>query len=335
MAGVPDAVFASNYMIEPKWFADALPALTAATQSVTVCLGDRRTDPAKVQAFLGARCAARRVSVCSPAVEAFGTHHSKASGCQRGLRSWRERCVGCGRRVAGTKAGGAALHPPHPALDPSTTWPQFFLLSWPAGGRLVVATGNFLAREYTFKTQGVWWQDFPVKARRVVGVGWETGVGRAARGPLPCSPFPPDTLPGRRLPPAQPRGRRRRAYSVRVCPAGAGAACGHRGRAGSTRRGTRLVVSAGRPGGVRAGDALRRVVEVVKGAWYKERRRLGTRLAAAECTLKRPTLKQQPQARTLTAGARAAWGPCWPRLPAFTPTYRRRPWSTNAPPWAP
>ena len=40
---------------------------------------------------------------------------------------------------------------------------KFFILLYPGvGTRVVVVTGNFLAVEYGAKTQGVWWQDFPL-----------------------------------------------------------------------------------------------------------------------------------------------------------------------------
>jgi hypothetical protein len=70
------------------------------------------------------------------------------------------------------------LHLPHLPLSYGCHHSKFMILYYPTGVRVVIHTANYLKRDWLYKSQGVWYQDFPrrkpstVRAAHGFGVLW-------------------------------------------------------------------------------------------------------------------------------------------------------------------
>ena len=60
-------------------------------------------------------------------------------------------------------ASRAAVQAPHLQDKFGTHHSKFFLVQYPTGLRVIITTANMLDGDVNFKTQGVWYQDFPLK----------------------------------------------------------------------------------------------------------------------------------------------------------------------------
>ncbi|GAX84131.1 hypothetical protein CEUSTIGMA_g11554.t1 [Chlamydomonas eustigma] len=130
----------SNMMVDMAWLLDACPALIASQEMVVVHGGSGQAVDHMQETLAFAGILDRCTIHAPPLPISYGTHHSKF------MILWYDRPV--------TARG---MH----ATDDSR--------DYPGGIRVIVHTANYIHSDCTNKTQGIWWQDFPVMHANVSG----------------------------------------------------------------------------------------------------------------------------------------------------------------------
>lgn len=194
----PSLVWASNFMLDPHWVLESIPAVRAADRLI-VCQGAWGRVAGDAPGALAAMLAAMASDLAAG---------SASATLRAGARSG-----GINTPTAFDSASLTVAEPTPEVKAYGVHHTKALFLVYPTGCRFICLTGNFVPGEYEGGlTQAAWWQDFPRKdaaSPRPVPGGFEESfasyVGALASRGLPGARRPTSRPPSPRTT-GRPRG---------------------------------------------------------------------------------------------------------------------------------